>query len=77
MTAFAFDPDDLDEDALERLADLSEEDLADLTDDELAELLDEHHYDPADEDTLAGYARSAARPRPPVGLHTVTDLPPL
>ncbi|AZM53315.1 hypothetical protein DMA15_12555 [Streptomyces sp. WAC 01529] len=73
MSAFAFDPDDLDEDALEVLAELSEEDLAELTDAELAELL-EGSAD--DEDPLAGYARSAAR-RPPAGRRSITDLPPI
>lgn len=71
--AFAFDPDDLDEDALEALAELSEDDLAELTDTELAELL---QAPPDDEDTLAGYARSATR-RPPEGRCSINDLPPI
>lgn len=74
MSAFAFDPDNLDEDAL---AELTEEDLADLTEDELDELLEAADNAPDEPDTLAGYARSAARRRPPTGRRRITHLPPI
>ncbi|EPH40878.1 hypothetical protein ABT390_36720 [Streptomyces aurantiacus] len=49
---FTVDPDDLDEDDLDRLAQMSEEDLTDL------------YEDPTPEDPLAGYARPATRAAP-------------
>lgn len=88
---FEFDPDDLDEDALERLADMTDEDLADYLedpdaepvddlDDALAELTAEDVgdlYNPP-EDPLAGIPKNPARGARPVDPYRgVVTLPPL
>lgn len=66
MTAVDFDPDDLDEDDLDALAEMS--------DDELAEL----YEDPGPDNPLAGYARPASRaPREIDPYRAVNDLRPL
>lgn len=66
MTAFAFDPDDLDEAGLDVLADMSDEDLAELFE------------DPGPDDPLAGYARPATRaPYEVAPYGAVDDLRPL
>lgn len=66
MSAFDFDPDDLDEDDLEALAEMSDEDL------------DELYEGPDPGDPLAGYARPANRPQPEVDPRRGVDtLPPL
>lgn len=89
-TLFEFDPDDLDEDTLERLAEMTDEDLAeyldgaepdeDDLDDALAELTDEDVgdlYTPP-EDPLAGIPKNPARgPRPVNPYRGVVTLPPL
>jgi len=63
---FEFDPDDLDDDDLEALAEMS--------DDELAEL----YEDPGPDNPLAGYARPATgTPREIDPYRTVNDLRPL
>lgn len=87
-TLFEFDPDDLDEDTLERLAEMSEDDLAEYLDDPEAEFdddLDEAPAEPAVEDVynepddpLAGIPKNPARgPRPTNPYRGVDILPPL
>ncbi|WP_406337345.1 hypothetical protein [Streptomyces sp. NBC_00649] len=66
MSAVEFAPDDLDEDDLEALAEMS--------DDELAEL----YEDPGPDDPLAGYARPVNRLPPGINPYRgIDDLHPL
>ncbi|MFF1756159.1 hypothetical protein [Streptomyces sp. NPDC058266] len=63
MTAVEFDPDDLDEDDLEALAEMSDDEL---------------YEDPGPDNPLAGYARPASRaPHEIDPYRAVDDLRPL
>ncbi|MFJ9468351.1 hypothetical protein [Streptomyces caniferus] len=70
MTAFGYDPDELDEDTLDALADLS--------DDELAELFDDQDGAEPELMLLAGYGRPANRRPPAIDPHRrLVELPPI
>ncbi|MCZ1009923.1 hypothetical protein [Streptomyces lydicus] len=70
MSAFDFDPGDLDEDTLDA--------LDEMTDDELAELFDDQDDGEPELMLLAGYGRPANRRPPVIDPHRrLEDLPPI
>ncbi|MCX4705674.1 hypothetical protein [Streptomyces sp. NBC_01373] len=90
MSLFEFDPDDLDEDTLERFAEMTDEDLAEYLEDPEAEVeadddLDDAPAEPAAEDVynepedpLGGIPKNPARGVRPINPYRgVVTLPPL